>query len=695
MKEFPLERTAPTQNFPFPGEGEAVFENPPTFIWVPVDGAEKYTLTVYDAQKIPLETLETEKNYVNLTKTLAPGRYYWTVSAGALRRDFQSFTVAEDAIHFVRPEAGELLAAYPTERPAYLFRREDVGALLETRANELAVLRKNVALALTRPLPTHPAYHSSRSRYEYRHYFGNHRTFCDRDLVACALLYALTGDEAAGQKGRALLLELCDWNPLGPCAIDGEYGDEVGISHIRCLPPAFDLLYPLLEERERHFVASTIAVYAQQCENLLKTIDYERNPSNSHAGRIPAYLGGAALVLKGTGAVEEKTLLRWLSYALDIYCGIFPYYGGNDGSWAEGTFYSTSYTKWYLPFFAAVERFSGKSLFDRPFYHRYTNFLLHFCNPAHENHPFGDGYWCSSESEEWPGFFAQNPYAVYADKFGPSAAVKRSEAAAEQPIYMLHLLDLFLPPLKAPARTLAKTPEDVAVFPDGGFLAMHTAFDAADDICVLARASRFPFDSHRHADQGSFALFSAGVALISPSGYFGWGYGTKHHFQWTKRTKAHNALLFDGHDQQSVPVLQSVGEILAVDKAEKRCLLDLSRAYDNITLWQRSLQLQGNCLTVTDTVEAEQAVEVLYPLHTLSQPCARDGRVFVERKGQTLEIIPEGLTLAEITDKPDVDLNEGVPAEDAVTMPPQYHIYFRTEKAKKHTITVRFVIGQV
>lgn len=692
MNVFPTERTSNTQNFPFPAEGETVYENPPTFIWVPVEDAQCYTLTVYNENRTPVETVVTQKNYANPEKALTPGNYYWTVTAGALRRDFMSFTIAENALHFQRPDAQTLFVAYPTQRPAYLFSPADIGTLLRERTAELAVLRKNVDTALARPLPVHPAFHHGRDPFSYRHYFGNHRTVCDRDLVACALLYALTGDEAAGQKGRLLMLEICDWNPLGPCAIDGDFGDEIGISHIRCLPPAFDMLYPLLDERERRYVAATIAVYAQQCENLLKTIDYERNPSNSHAGRVPAYLGGAALVLKGTGAVPEETLLRWLRYALDIYGGIFPFYGGNDGSWAEGTFYSTSYTKWYLPFFAAVERFSGRSLFDRPFYHRYTDYLLHFCNPDYENHPFCDGYWCTSDSEEWPGFFAQNPYSVYADKFGPEAAVKHREAAAEQPLYMLHLLDLFLPALPKPTRTLAKAPEDVAVFPDGGYIAMHTDFSAADDIAVLARASRFPYDSHRHADQGSFALFSAGVAMISPSGYFGWGYGTKHHMEWTKGTKAHNALLFNGHDQRVVPLLQSVGRILHVDPDRKSCLLDMSSAYDNVQLWQRELRLQDRCLTVVDTVDAEEPVEVLYPLHTLSEPYVKNGHVFVERKGQTMEIIADSLTLEEITDKPDVDLNEGVPPKNAVTMPPQYHIYFKAEKAKKHTITVRLLI---
>ena len=77
-------------------------------------------------------------------------------------------------------------------------------------------------------------------------------------------------------------------------------------------------------------------------------------------------------------------------------------FGGPDGGWAEGMFYASSYTKWYLPFFSAVERFSGASYLKRPFYQRLIRYFQHFCPPNWEIHPFGDGYWCRSDDAEWP-----------------------------------------------------------------------------------------------------------------------------------------------------------------------------------------------------------------------------------------------------------------------------------------------------
>lgn len=691
--KFPTERTAFTQNFQFPSEGEVIFENPPTFIWIPVEDAKSYTLTVYDGDK-EFEKIETEHSYANPTKLLEVKEYSWTVETdtGLLRKEM-SFSVSEDAIHFERPSADEVFDSYPTERPSYIFSKSDISALLIERKSEFEAIKRNVEIAISRPLPEMPTFHHRAFSYEFKLYFSEHRLYCDRDLIACALFYALTGDEKAGEHGKKLLLRICDMNPLGPCAINGKYTDEIGISNLRNLVPAFDMLFPLLDDKQKDYVASTVAVYANQAENLLRRINYEQNPSNSHAGRVPAYLGGAALVLKGTGAVPDETLKKWLSYALDIYCGIFPFYGGNDGSWAEGVFYSASYTKWYLPFFAAVERFCGKSLFNRPFYHRYTDYLIHFCDHRYENHPFCDCYWESPLSTEWPGFFAQNPFTVYAGKFGPDLAKKRCKEYSNHDIYYLHLLDLFIPTLKTEEKSLAKAPENVTVFHDGGFVAMHTDLESDGDICVMARASRFSHDSHRHKDQGSFALFCGGTALISPSGYYGIGYGTNHHMNWTKSSKAHNVILTDGIGQEAVPLLESVGKFISVDKQNKSCVMDLSTAYPNISKWHRTLKLDDTGLTVTDEIEAENDTCITYCLHTLSRPYSDGNTVKVERSGKTMTIVPDSnLSLFEISDKFDIDVNDGQPKEFHVKTEPQYHIYYKTEQAKTHTFEVKYII---
>lgn len=691
MTSFPTERTSYTQNFPFPENGEIIFENPPTLIWVPAEDANTYTVRLYNKSKKLVEEISTELTYAIVTTVLENSDYYWTVETDTgLVREMYKFTVDKSALLFKRPTAEEVFYGVPDLRPRHLFLKADAKRLTEEKSTEFNVLKTNVAMALERELPPMPDFIENPKALPYREYFGIYRDVCDRDLVALATYHALTGDIKSGLKAKELFLYICTWDHDGICNVLSEYGDEIGLSNSRCLPAVYDMLYDILSEEERLDGARTVATYARQCKARIEKIDYPKNPSDSHVGRLPGYLGEAALVLKGTGTENDETLIEWLRCALDTYCGIFPYYGGNDGSWAEGVFYSTSYTKWFLPFFSAVERFSGKSLMSRPFYHRYTNYLAHFCNPRHEIHPFGDGYWMNSENDEFPGFYAQNPYRVYADKFGTEYAKKQMNGMSEQKYYKLHLLDLFLPAIKVD-NSLAKEPENAEIFSDGGFAALHTDIHSEDDICVLVRASRFGSDSHRHADQGSFALFKGGVCMVSPSGYFGRKYGSKHHFHWTNTTKAHNSLLFDGVGQPTFSK-DAKSEIVSFDKRNKTMVCDISQAYPNIDMWQRKIELTTEGVIVTDHIKSEKETEITYPLHFLSEPKEKNGVLTLSRKGKSLEItVLDGeLVLDEITDKYDVELNDGEPKEYHVERPTQYHAYYKTKAKREHTLKVIF-----
>lgn len=692
--KFPLKRSSVKENFPFPPEGASVEETPPTLIWVPVEGAKSYRVQVWNARGEAVADTVVSRHFYFDRMPWEPGEYTWDVTADTgLRRGVQRFSISPQAIRFHRPEAKAVLESVPDVRPRHLFFREDIKELLESHERDLETLHRNVEIAYAHGLPEPPRYHADPQALPYREYFGRHRDYCDRDMIACGLMYALTGDQKAGEHGKALLMAISGWDPDCPCSLTGKWGgDEVGLSNARCLPAAFDLMYDLLDAEERAQVMSAIGAYARQCREQLLRIDYARNPSNSHAGRLPAYLGEAALVLKGTGAESEETLAAWLEQALEIYCGIFPYYGGADGSWAEGAFYSSSYTKWFLPFFCAVERYSGCSLFDRPFYQRLSQYLLHFCDPKYEVHPFGDGYWCRAEDEEWPGFFAQNPYRVYAQRFGPELARQRLQACTGADYFRLHLLDIFLPAGSCPATSpLTGEAENAAVFPDGGFAVMHTKLAARDDICVMMRASRFSADSHRHGDQGSFALFHGGKALISPSGYFGRRYGTQHHVRWTRTTAAHNVALIDGVGQ--VGGVDAVGRFLSFDKENRRCVMELGDAYPVDCAYLREIALDEGGITVTDRITAQTPVAVTWPLHTLAQPEIRGGLVTVERESCRLTVTPlEGVALEGVSDRFGVDVNEGEPEAYHVAVKPQYHITYRAEPKCSHLIRVRFEI---
>ena len=691
-------RTSGSQIFPAPADGAVIEETPPVFSFLRDGKEKKYRVVVQDRSgKIVFEA-ETEKNHVVPKEPLKPGKYRWNLLCGEEERGWQEFVISENAAVILRKDAETVFCAVPDVRPRHLFFKEDIPGILKKRKAETEVLKRNIEAACARELPKPPLFYSFEDGLPYREYFGEYREYCDRDMVACALGYALLGDEGAGKKAKELLLTICSWNPDGPCAVNAPWNDEIGLSNARCIPAVYDMLYDILTDQQRYIAEKTIIAYAEQCEERLRALDFAENPGDSHAGRLPAYLGEAALVLKGSTYIKEEILIRWLSYALEIYGGIFPFYGTADGGWAEGPFYASSYTKWYLPFFMAVERFADVRFLDRPFYQRLPQFLLHFAEKERENHPFGDGYWCGSEDPEWKGFFAQNPFRLYAERFGPEEARIKAEQYAAPELFELHLLDVFLPEGRMPERGLTGEACAMAVFEGAGLASCQTnVADQAHGTGLLVRASRFGSVSHQHADQGSFALIRNNKVLITPSGYFGRCWGTKHHRNWTRTTKAHNCILVNGRGQET-DSFRAAGRFTDWKHEENKRFflrLDLREAYPMLEFYERSFELTEKELVIRDEIRSKEACEISWLLHMLDRPALQeDGTLVLEHGGERAVVFPDKAFCGtpDIIGRFGTDVNEGVEEAFRVSMEDQYHVTFITQKKKQHYIEVKICI---
>ena len=705
MEKFEQIRSHPNEIFPFPEDGQVVLENPPRFIWIadPENNAQGYEVVIRGGNGFE-RRLFPKRFCCFLQEPLPAGNYSWNVYSGAKERGWQSFTVPEAAVEFIGPTAEELYDAIPEHtHPRALFEKKDIPQILEDYPEQLQTLKNNIALALTQGLPPFPDLEGpDEPSNHYRHartYTNIMRDYADRNMIACGLGWQLLRDVTAGEMGKKLLLHFASWDLNHPfTSIFAPY-DEMGLSIARTLPTAFDLLYDLLTEEERKIALQAIATMAKQCYDRIGIDDYEGHPGLSHVGRIPGYLGEAAMMLKGV--LDKAQVLEYLRAVTDIYSGVFPHYGSQDGGWGEGTFYASSYTKWFLPFFLQVERYTGKSYLDRPFYQNLSHYFLHFADPDFENHPFGDGYWCHSEDEEWPGFFAQDPFRVYAQKFGPEEAVQRQHALRQPQIFRLHLMDIFLPRLQKPKKHITRPASLAEAFPQTGVFSMRTGFETKDCLAVMGRASRYGSASHSHADHGSFALFYEGVSLISPSGYYGSGYGTKHHYEWTNHSKAHNTILVDGVGMPTFSE-KTTGKVVSCTREGDlfTALLDLDQAYEEIDSWKRQIVMDGAAKTVIirDTLCSGQAHTLQWLLHSLGAPREEDGKVIIERKGVrlTVEALEGLLPAVQIKDEYDVKINEGARGQyNKLVLPKQYHMKWQTASAKNHRIAVKLTVTKL
>ena len=676
-------RASPHDIFPQPEPGAIVEVNPPAFNWLPVEGAGLYQVIVQDAAGSPVVDETAAANYLILRRPLQPGQYRWDLRTPWRARGWWPFTIADDAVKQVMPVAEEVLARLPDRHPRHVYYPEDIPKVVAAHTGELEVLRRNIAIAAGEGLPPRPSFHLVKDEelraLQYRQEFERHRRFVDRNLVACAFGHLLLRDGQAAEMARRVMLEICSWDPQGPCAVDGPWGDEIGLSHARCLFAVWDWTFDLYDQAENRAIVAALLAYARQIDRRLRKLDFFSRPGHSHAGRLPAYLGEAALCLKGHAPDHEAR--GWLQYALDVFGSFFPFYGGRDGGWAEGAFYASSYTKWCLPFMLALERHTGLSLLDRPFYRHVSQFFLHFAPPGWEVHPFGDGYWCRSDSQEWLGFFAQNPFGVYADRFGPELARGFSRRLAPRDRYDLHLLDVFAPPGNGQHGDAAGPAQQSRAFRDAGFVSMHACIEDPDqDTAVLARASKYGTASHQHADQGGLAIISRGKGLMTPSGYFGAAYGTEHHRDWTRQTKAHNCILVDGQGQPA-------GSHLATGRIEflrdGGCYavagLDLSAAYEGLATWRRMILLvRPELVVVYDDLASDRLRAYSWLAHCLSAPVLAEGRVTVNRPPASMQLqlfTAEGaMPDPAYTDQFDTPVNAGVPERFAVAMPNQHHL---------------------
>ncbi len=704
---FSQERQSVADLFPAPLDKEVVEQNPPSFTWLHHEEQGPYKICIKDLEGRVIVEKDCEHNFALLEDILEAGTYTWNVIAtDGAERGWQEFTIAEDAVVFLPPTASKVLACLPQERPHHIFYDDDRKSIHNRQAHNIPALQRTIDMAIEQGLPPRPRFHLQEDwQTANREEFGRHRDYCDRNLVACALGHRLLGDidperaAAARIYAKECLLEICSWNPAGPCSQIGGWGDEFGLSHSRCLPAVFDWCYDLLSQQEREYVARTIEQYALQTEERIEKHGFINSFASSHIGRIPAYLGEAALVLYGTH-VDKKTCERWLQKAIDIYSSVFPFFGGRDGGWAEGVFYASSYTKWYLPFFLAVERVHGFSFLNRPFYHRVSQFFMHCAPPGWEMHPFADGYWCGSDDEEWPGFMAQNPFRVYAERFGPELAQQFDHIQSKQNHLQLHLLDVFTAAISKPIHSLAGPAKNTRSFRDAGIVSMHSnIFNPEQDVAVLARASKYGSMSHQHADQGSFAIIAGGTCLISPSGYFGARCGSTHHQKWTNQTKAHNCLLINNTGQASHSH-SAIGEIISCEEGDAfaMSILDLSEAYDGVEHYQRRIHYDYSddahyVVTIEDDLTLEKPQSVQFLLHALSEPTNRNGMLCIERNGKRCDISVEGAAgEVSITDLFETPVNTDVPEQHQVECDNQYHMRWEFAEAKAHHIRVQIKV---
>jgi len=537
----------PAQKPYHPADDQVVEITPPPFIWVPAERDATYALQLSQDESFAkgrTQTFAGLKRAVFVPcETLAAGKWFWRYGVetkdGTVFGRSRPFTVPAGARTFPFPDFDRTVKQVPCDRPRLFFGGERLAQVRAAAKGELkdAVrdLVKSCERAIGEKLVPEPDYQpkepDKRGPWAIR-IMSTTRPPMDK-MEDCALAYLLTGDKRLGLEAKRRLLYFFSWDPEGPTSFFAY--DEPPMWVMMRGSRAYDWTYDLFTPEERAKIEPNMKARALQFLKQLQRLPFENSPYNSHAGRLPGFLGECALSF----IHDWPEAREWLEYSTLIYMTGYPAWGGDDGGWQEGPSYWGAYMNFAIHFVVALRQATGIDLMQKPFFRNTPFFALYTATPYHEQRPFGDGH------ETSPTGLGQILYAFSSLTHDPHLRWFADECRFRPGADPLSVAT-YDPSLKA--RSPLELPQ-ARVFPGAGLASIHTALgDRERDIDFLMRSSPYGSVSHGHADQNAFVINAFGRSLAIATGYYPW-YGSPHHHQWTRATRSVNSILVDGKGQ--------------------------------------------------------------------------------------------------------------------------------------------------
>ena len=637
----PQERQKPYS----PVIGQTVSVNPPAFIWVPAPKEPEYALQISTDESFPQDGTTTfngiKLNVYVPSEPLAPGNWFWRYGiktrSGYQFGKARPFTVKAGTQEFAFPDFNELVKRIPRERPRVILTgkyleqiRQQVAGKMDSEVKSLIRRHVGEELVAEPPRPTNGR--------EAVHVMRTTRPPMDA-MENCALAYILTGEKQLGLEAKRRILHFFSWDPNGPTGLWGY--DEPAMWMMMRGTRAYDWTYDLFTPEERAQVEPVMKARAKQFYiHLLQKRKFHTDPYESHAGRMPGFLGEAAISF----AHEWPEAREWMEYATLLYYTSYPAWGGDDGGWQEGPGYWSAYMSFAMNYVVALRNATGVDLMTKPFFRNTPYYALYTATPYHEHRPYGDG--------------------AYSSPQGLGSIVYAFCGALQDLILKWYWQETgghgargLLAMVTAAAQVQAKNPQELPhsrLFESVGLSAFHTAFgDKQNDITLLFRSSPFGSVSHGHADQNAFVIEAFGKALAPVTGYYPW-YGSPHHSNWTRDTKAVNSILVNGQGQVKRKSWAN-GEITAFhsDDAYDYVEGEAAPAYgDRLKRFRRHIvHARPGIFVIYDDLIANKPATFQWLLHAFEQMTVSENRISQRRDpridGYDRAFTPQGDDLAD------------------------------------------------
>lgn len=565
-----------------PPDGAVVTVNPPPVAWLTEKDATSWSLQIATDSSF-VQPAVTVDNWPDLmythTSPLPAGDYYWRYRLsdknGKLSgwSQVRSFSLPESAKHFPRPSAEELRGLVPDAHPRMFMRPEGLTELRRTTDQHTTAAQKLFKAAdaylksdlMKEPLPWTDGKWNVEEWRAYLKEVGPATTRMN-DL---AFAWVLSEKDPYGARAKDHLLNFASWDPAGPSSM--KVNDEVGMPVLYSIARTYDWIYPLLSEAERQQVLKSIRARGEEAYDRMRRKPYEQFVFNSHFGRMWHFLGEAGVAFYHEIPEAEK----WLNYSMTIFYGWYPYWGDEDGGWAEGIWYWSSYNTrvtWWLDLMRESLGIDGA---QKPFFAHVADFPMYVCPPGNPVAGFGD-----FAERPVPGSSIARTVGTFALLRGNSAWQWYAEKDGAAPV-----TSGFLGYLRALRESPeAEPPHDVPllkVFQRSGIATFNTSLtDAKNNIHLAMRCSEFGNVSHGHNDQNAIVMAAFGEPLLVNTGrrdFYGSPFCKKYYWQ----TVSHNGLLIDGKGQKRGQA--SAGKIVAHGEVPQKfawAVGDATAAYD-------------------------------------------------------------------------------------------------------------------
>lgn len=658
-----------------PADGTSVATNPPFFAWVPQRESPAYELRVEE------DTTSSPQNWCFRTRyclytpetPFLPGRYRWQYRVLSEKNSTSSvnwsrprcFVIPPDAPLCPRPSLDLVKKSIPSAHPKLLITADELARLRQGRATHAhwfdALLLESDRLAelplMKEPRPwTGGKWNAQEWLEYYRQIFE--AAHCLETLAFAAVL---TQDEKYLIPAKRWLLHFASWDPQGPTSLRNN--DEQAMHIMFSCARAYSWLYDQLSSEERARVRAMLIARARDAYKHLHkaTFPFEQYPYNSHNGRLWHFLGEVAMALAG----ETPEADEWLEYALTIYYGWYPIWGGTDGAWAEGLHYFVSYHEFVLPWLWQMKKVLGIPAATKPFHHRCAKYLLAVAPPSSPLSGFGD--------------FSENPpsprrawvAAGLAYLTSDELALWLAQQIGLQPNRMTPIQFLIATSLPS-TQPKPKFSQRLFAFPATGLVAYHSVLQSPrDDIQWMLRASPLGNLSHSHCDQLGIVIGAFGDPLFVNTGFRDY-YDSPFCREWYWHTRSHNALLIGGQGQ--VRAQTAKAQLIRWDDSGNVtwAVADASGAYGSLASrverYVASLPSEkGHLIVVLDDVQTT-APDVTACWHTRTQPTLRPLASQIEFHTTNARVWVRFLSDAEIK----LTVSEHYTTEPSVTRAPAY-----------------------